>query len=329
LQITRERVKMRDEALVRDKSYQRHPIGLQAKRWLETLRFEDFSPNTLEAYEIVAARLALAFPDFQGLHEFRRAGGEGVGLLRDFIARGWPDATPSTRRARTAALRSFFRWAHDEGIIEENACEKLRVPRRRDSNRHAHPRSAIALLVMAQPTLRDQVAIQLLARLGLRKNELRLLRVRDINLSTDTIRVSGKGGRVRVLPLALDSLRRDLYLHIQGEDRKPMEYLVYPKQDATRPMDESSIHRWFKRCLDRAGLTDFPMHELRHTAAHELYSLTGNIVLASMLLGHENVGTTQTYLHPTSADLATGMRLAEAAWREQVNEITLEEHWRL
>ncbi len=137
----------------------------------------------------------------------------------------------------------------------------------------------------------------------------------------------GKGGRVRVLPLPL-SLRDNLYLHIQWEARQPNEYLVYPRADRTRPMEESSIHRWFKRCLTLAGMTDFPMHELRHSAGHELYALTGNIVLASMLLGHENIGTTQTYLNPTTEDLAIGLRVVEAAWQEARNEVELEKDWR-
>jgi integrase len=45
-------------------------------------------------------------------------------------------------------------------------------------------------------------------------------------------------------------------------------------------MNQTSVHRWFKKCLERAGVPDLPMHELRHTAADEIWRVTGDIVKA-------------------------------------------------
>jgi site-specific recombinase XerD len=68
------------------------------------------------------------------------------------------------------------------------------------------------------------------------------------------------------------------------------------------------MHRWFKRCLERAGLpTTIKTHELRHSAADHLWRATGNLMLAQQLLRHESVATTQDYLHPTRDDLAAGL----------------------
>ena len=64
--------------------------------------------------------------------------------------------------------------------------------------------------------------------------------------------------------------------------------------DPSRPMDPSSIHRWFKQGLERAGLpTSIKMHELRHSAADNLWRVTGNLMLAQQLLRHESVATTR------------------------------------
>jgi site-specific recombinase XerD len=71
------------------------------------------------------------------------------------------------------------------------------------------------------------------------------------------------------------------------------------------------------RALVEAGLVSCArceeIHELRHSAADELWRLTGNIVLAQQLLCHENVSTTQAYLHPSREDLREGMRLLDRA----------------
>jgi site-specific recombinase XerD len=128
--------------------------------------------------------------------------------------------------------------------------------------------------------------------------------------------VKGKGGKPRVIPIgSLRSLRDELAFHILTEERRPAEYLLYPRQDRSRPMDDSSVHRWFKRCLAQACLPDMPMHELRHTAADNLYRATGDLTAVQMLLGHESLGTTQAYLHPTPDDLARGLAVVEAAWQ--------------
>lgn len=321
LPITRVALRMRDEALVRDKTYQRLPIGGEVKRWLQTLRFEDASQNTLDAYEITGARLALEFPDFAGLREFERTGGEGVGLLRWFLDKHWRDSASATRRARLSAVKSLFAWALEEGIIEWNPAEKIKPPRRRETGRRAHPQELVLELVFSQESLRDRISCQLLGRLGLRKNELRLLQARDINLSTNEIRVRGKGGKVRMVPIgSMRSLREELTFHLLVEGHAPNDYLLHPHSDRTRPLDPSNVHRWFKRCLEAADLASMPMHELRHTAADHLYRETGDLQAVQMLLGHESIGTTQAYLHPTTDDLDCKLAVVEAGWAEAVSE---------
>lgn len=158
----------------------------------------------------------------------------------------------------------------------------------------------------AQPLLRDQIGIQLLGRLGLRRNELRLLKVSDFDLGRGTVLVHGKGGKVSVMPLGFPVLKRDLEVHLIGKDAG--EYLLYPKADHARPMTAASVHRWFKTCLERAGMpTTMKMHELRHSAADNLWRATGDLVLAQKLLRHESVSTTQGYLHPSHDDLETAL----------------------
>ena len=70
-------------------------------------------------------------------------------------------------------------------------------------------------------------------------------------------------------------------------------------------MDQASVHRWLKRCLERAGLpASIKTHELRHSAADNLWRETGDLIAAQQLLRHESVKTTQDYLHPSRDDLA-------------------------
>jgi integrase len=301
------------DAAVKDKSYQRSPVGREVGRYLRELRFTGASDNTRDSYETTLARLSLDHDDFDSVERF--AAPDGPELLFAFLERHWADAAPATKANRVAAVRGFFAWELEKGRIAWNPAARLKAPRgARSTERLAHAPAELEQLIGAQRRLRDRCALGIFCKLGLRKNELRLLRVGEIDLVRNLISIShGKGGTVAVLPIGFASLRADLYLHLIGEERKPEEYLLYPKHDVRRPMSRSSLHRWFKRCLAAAGLRDFPLHELRHSAGDALWRATGNIVLAQQLLRHKSVGTTQLYLHPTREDLIIGMKLLEDA----------------
>lgn len=296
---------------VKDKSYRAYPVGAEVGRWMRHLRINGHPQNTLDSYESTLAKLALDHADFESLDQF--ASPVGTEYLWEFIDRHWGQASQGTRNQRVSAIKSFFTWAKANGRISYDPTAEMKIRRARGRERNAYHNDVISRLIGSQTLLRDQIALELAGWLALRKNEIRLLRLRDVDLVRNLITVHGKGGKVVVLPLGFDALRGDLAAYML--DRHPDEYLLYPKNETRKPMTPSSVHRWFKRCLARAGLPDsMEMHELRHSAADHLWRVTGNIVLAQKLLRHESVGTTQTYLHPTREDLAAGLRAVEASW---------------
>jgi site-specific recombinase XerD len=72
-----------------------------------------------------------------------------------------------------------------------------------------------------------------MARLGLRRDELRHVKVSDVDLAQGFLKVHGKGGKRALVPIAYPEVADLLYLHIQGEGRGPDEYLLYPRKPAT------------------------------------------------------------------------------------------------
>jgi integrase len=303
-----------ERAALKDKSYRKFPVGRAGARWLRALRYAESSRNTLNSYETVICRLALAFPTVGSLDYF--CSPDGVEALADFLDDHWGEWSAETRRQRTAAVRSFFRWAQETGRVPWNPAAGIKPPRRRYKERSAHPREHIRRLIDAQPTLRDQIAMQFLGRMGLRKSELAAMRLADIDLAHGTVLVKQKGGDEIVLPIIARRLVADLEVYVLG--RAPAEYLLYPKGNPLAEMDPSSVHRWFKRGLRRAGLPDdWKMHELRHSAADELWRETGNLILAKELLRHQSVATTERYLHPRRTDLVAGLRAVDDLWEAE------------
>jgi integrase/recombinase XerC len=273
-------------------------------RFLRSLRWQDSSENTVLSYETTLARLAYDYAD----RETAQLSTEDV---RDFLDDQWGEASPATRRQRLAAVKSFFSWAVRERGLEANPLENVKPPKRRGVERHAYAPDVVDQLRDAQESLRDQIAIQLLGRLALRRNELRLLQIRDFDVGRGTVRIHGKGGKIVELPLGFKALARDLEVCLvgRGED----EYLLYARLRVTQPMSSSGIHYWFKACLERAGLPPtIKMHELRHSAADNLWRRTGNLTMAQQLLRHESPATTAGYLHPTYDDLRAALEALDA-----------------
>jgi site-specific recombinase XerD len=304
------------ERALKDKSYRRCPVGQDVGRFLRALRWADYADNTLTAYEETLSRLAVDHDDFTGVGEFCTPVGKEY--LRDFLDRHWGACAPDTRRRHLAAVKSLFRWALEEGLIGWDPAASIKPPRTRGGGveRVAYGVGTLHRLVTRQESLRDQCALQLLCRMGLRKNELRVLTLGDIDLARNLLVVHGKGGKVAVMPLAIPSLARDLKLHLQERaPYTPDEYLLYPRSERRRPMDPASVHRWFKRCLDQAGLQPtIRTHEMRHSAADHLWRQEGDIVKAQQLLRHESIATTQAYLHPTREDLARALSRLDEGW---------------
>lgn len=296
---------------VKDKTYQQTPIGREVRLWLQTLRFQGSPQTTLDAYEQCLAWFSI---DFADLEPEAFCSSDGVALIRDFLVRHWGTSALDTRRARLYALRSFFKWLVEERDLSYSPAARIKPPRAGETLRIAHPATEIIQLISRQPSLREQCALGLCASLAFRKEDLRLLQIRDVDLTRELVWLRHrKGGEDLLLPIGYPQLRDSLYLHIQGDGRAPHEYLLYPRNHRHRPLDRSSLHRWFKRCLERADLPDFPLHELRHTAGDEMWRATGNLVLAQQLLGHKSLETTRRYLHPTPEDLRSGMRLVAAS----------------
>lgn len=303
------------DARVKDKSYRKSPIGQEVGRYLRAFRWSGNEDASADSYESVLARFAVDHDDFQELEQFASPVGTEYALA--FLDRHWAGASRATQAHHLAVVKSFFSWAVGERRLSYNPIGHVKAPRRRKAERLAYPRATILQLVRAQETLRDQCAIQLLARMGLRKNELRVLRVGEIDLIRNLLIVHGKGGDVAVMPIKFKQLRHDLYLHVNGDRRRPAEYLIYPKGRRLDPMHPASVHRWFKRCLERAELPDtIKLHEMRHTAADDMWRVTGNIVAAKELLRHASVKTTEDYLHPGREDLAAAMEAVDEDWDE-------------
>jgi integrase len=296
------------EAAVKDKTYQATPIGQLAKRYLDGLAFDNYSPKTIEERERYLAYLAIDYAHLTPAEIVEMH-------LREFLAR-WKDSAVNTRRQAVSTIRVFFDWAHEHDFIAINPARKIRTPRtkQQDSRRNAYERNVVRQLVAAQTQRRDRAALLLMYWCALRRGELRQVQVRDLDFYNRILTVHGKGGTVLEQNLP-EPVARELEAYLLDAGAQPDWFLLSPQKKVKRgtyplysydtvtpnprePYSLSGITRWFENCRARAGLEHVGMHELRHTAGTHFHMEGHDLVATQHFMRHANPATTaKTYVH--------------------------------
>ncbi|MCA9146604.1 MAG: tyrosine recombinase XerC [Planctomycetales bacterium] len=213
---------------------------------------------------------------------------------------------------RLASLRSFFRFAQREELVDSNPAKPLRNPRRDRTLPHFLSTDEIGQLLDAPPAneplgLRDRAILETMYSAGLRVSEAVGVNEQDIDFDGGLVRVRGKGKRERLSPLgsyAVKAMKRWL----RERTLSPKE----PQNGAApvfvnkfgRRLTTRSVGRMLEKHLKQTGLdTRTTPHTLRHSFATHLLDRGADIRSVQELLGHKSLVTTQIYTHVSTAGL--------------------------
>ncbi|MCD6526474.1 MAG: tyrosine recombinase XerC [Desulfuromonas sp.] len=200
---------------------------------------------------------------------------------------------------KIASVRSFFSYLNREGLLAINPLLQVRVPRK---ERYLPTTLDIdhiyRLLDRANDgrpqSLRDHAIFELLYSCGLRVGELTSLNVGDLDRSQQLVRVMGKGGKERIVPLGSKALQAvELYLGTRGriERRQPL----FLNRNGGR-LSPRTVQRNLKKLLLHLGLsTSVTPHSLRHSFATHLLDGGADLRAIQEMLGHSSLSTTQKY----------------------------------
>jgi integrase/recombinase XerD len=267
--------------------------------WLE----DGLAKNSLEAYRRdlrkFAQWLESQHPDVDGLHAV--AGHHVSGY---FSARH-AETKPSSANRRLSVLKRFYQHALRQRLIVEDPCQK--IPGAKQAARLVKTLSEAQVeALLAAPDLRtplgvrDRTMLELMYASGLRVSELVALKSFEVSLNEATVRLTGKGGKTRLVPFGEQAhqwIRRYL-AEARGailNGRQDDALFVTGRGGAmTRQMFWVVI----KKQAQRAGIaSELSPHTLRHAFATHLLNHGADLRVVQLLLGHADISTTQIYTH--------------------------------
>lgn len=207
-----------------------------------------------------------------------------------------------TRRRKIATLKSFYGYLITMGLIEHNVMNQILSPKIKKSLPKYLEAPEVETLLQAINGafwIRDVAIILMMTSSGLRVSEIVALNLVDVY--EDSVRVLGKGNKERIVYLS-ERTQEGLkdYLSIRGEWEETAVFLSkYGKRMGVR-----GVQKMTKKYLVEIEKGDLSCHKLRHTAATQMLRSGGNLREIQMVLGHENISTTEIYIHVRNSDLA-------------------------
>lgn len=192
-----------------------------------------------------------------------------------YLAQPW---APETRRSAVSSLRVFFTWAHEHDLIGENPAKRLPTI----SIPPTKPRPAPEIVIaeaLERATQRERLMVLLGAFEGLRRGEIAAVHSRDIEGLS--LRVCGKGGRTRLIPLH----------PTVAAALAACDGFVFPGHHAGH-ISPDRVGRIMHQLLGSGWTT----HTLRHRFASNAYAVQRDIRAVQELLGHSTLTTTQRYV---------------------------------
>src|SRR5436309_8026036 len=234
-------------------------------------------------------------------------------------------------RRKVAALKVFFRYLEEKGVVSESPARKLKIKRpvenrvptvlsaREVRSLLAAPKDQIAELAIARDhspggrnryfcAIRDNLILELLFSTGIRIGELVALNVSDVDLERRLIQITGRATRGRSVTLTSDvvAIALTTYLDLRAERHLETQAL-FVGRSGTR-LTIYSIENIFKKHVRLAEIKrHITPHALRHTMAAMLVSSGADIREVQEILGHASILSTQVY---TKLPIQKGRRTA-------------------
>jgi integrase/recombinase XerC len=258
-----------------------------------------YSPHTIKNYQ----RDLRHFLDHCQTHDLGRWADVDNHFMRTYVAtRHRKGLGGRSLQRELSAIRSFFHFLSREGEVKSNPVTGISAPktaRKLPTPLDVDEMSQLLNLRHDTPmAMRDWAMMELMYSAGLRLAELVSLNIDSIDLADDSVPVTGKGAKTRIVPIgrfAKQSLQQ--WLTARSKLANSDETALFVSNRGTRISVRTVQQRMKHWGIVQGVDTPVHPHRLRHSFASHLLESSGDLRAVQELLGHADISTTQIYTH--------------------------------
>lgn len=285
-----------------------------AQLWLEQLvSFEQKKENTIASYYYFISTFLTWNQEHNGDKHFSAFSYNDLLVFLAF--RHGQGVTATTVRFGITVLKRFFTWLElnaEQYQLENfrNPTIRLSAPKLPQAQPHYLSLQQIEQFIAQIDTskrfgIRDRALVELLYGSGLRVSELVNLTFDQLDSERGILRVYGKGGKTRLVPLTHDAMYwlQEYLVQYRYQYDTNSEYIF--TVSTGRPITRHAVIKRLKVYAEKIGvpLAGFGPHALRHSFATHMLNNGADIRSIQLLLGHANLKTTQVYTHIAKSEL--------------------------
>ena len=266
--------------------------------WME----RGLSRNTLSAYQSDLTTLAAWLEQDRSLNLLAV---DRIDLLDYLALQSRMGRKPRSTARVLSCLRQFYQYALREGWLKKDPSLRIDAPKLGRPLPKSLSEQDVEALIDAPDTtepegFRDRVMLEVLYATGLRVSELVGLRFEQVSLTQGLVRVIGKGGKERLVPLGEEAIHwLDRFLKGGRGDLlngRPCA-AVFPTRRGSGMTRQAFWYRIKKHALTAGIRRPLSPHTLRHAFATHLLDHGADLRVVQLLLGHSDLSTTQIYTH--------------------------------
>jgi len=274
--------------------------------WME----RGLSRNTLSAYQSDLTALAAWLEQDRSIDLLTV---DRIDLLDYLALQSRKGRKPRSTARVLSCLRQFYQYALREGWLKKDPSLRIDAPKLGRPLPKSLSEQDVETLIGAPDTtdpegFRDRVMLEVLYATGLRVSELVGLRLEQVSLTQGLVRVIGKGGKERLVPLGEEAVHW-LERFLKGGrgdllNGRPCA-AVFPTRRGSGMTRQAFWYRIKKHALTAGIRRPLSPHTLRHAFATHLLDHGADLRVVQLLLGHSDLSTTQIYTHVARERLKT------------------------
>jgi integrase/recombinase XerD len=266
--------------------------------------------NTISSYR----RDLKIFQNFLEAKKINSWTGVGRSQISAFLLKRREEGiNPASVARELVAIKMFFRFLCQEGLLKDNPSQVLESPRLWKRLPKALSVEEVERILRGPKTrkpleFRDRTCLEVLYATGMRVSEAANLKTVHLNLDIGFLRCQGKGGKERIVPLGKTAVK---YLNNYISQVRPA---LVKREDQGylflshlgKKLSRQSLWKMIKKYASRARIKkDITPHTLRHSFATHLLERGADLRVVQEMLGHANISTTQIYTHVNKDRLKT------------------------